>query len=182
MKVVIVGGGWAGCAAAATAARAGADVTLLERTSMVLGTGLVGGIMRNNGRFTAAEELLAMGGGDMIEVTDACARHKDIEFPGHEHASLYDISDTPPAVMKRLDELGVNVIMKCRITKADVDDNKILSVSDDDGNKYEGDVFIDATGTAGPMKNCIKYGNGCAMCVLRCPAYGGRVSLSTAKP
>jgi len=27
----------------------GADVTLLERTDMLLGTGLVGGIFRNNG-------------------------------------------------------------------------------------------------------------------------------------
>jgi hypothetical protein len=28
------------------------------------------------------------------------------------------------------------------------------------------------------MNNCGKYGNGCAMCVLRCPSYGGRVSLT----
>jgi hypothetical protein len=28
------------------------------------------------------------------------------------------------------------------------------------------------------MNNCSKYGNGCAMCVLRCPSYGGRVSLA----
>jgi hypothetical protein len=28
------------------------------------------------------------------------------------------------------------------------------------------------------MNNCAKYGNGCAMCVLRCPSFGGRVSLA----
>jgi hypothetical protein len=28
------------------------------------------------------------------------------------------------------------------------------------------------------MTNCTKYGNGCAMCVIRCPSFGGRVSLS----
>jgi hypothetical protein len=28
------------------------------------------------------------------------------------------------------------------------------------------------------MNNCSKFGNGCAMCVLRCPTYGGRVSLA----
>ncbi|MCD8083373.1 MAG: FAD-dependent oxidoreductase, partial [Clostridiales bacterium] len=33
-------------------------------------------------------------------------------------------------------------------------------------------------GTAGPMNNCTRYGNGCAMCVLRCPSFGGRVSLT----
>ena len=58
MKVIIVGGGWAGCAAAVSAVKQGAEVTLIERTDMLLGTGLVGGIMRNNGRFTAAEEML----------------------------------------------------------------------------------------------------------------------------
>ena len=30
MKIVIVGGGWAGCAASAQAAKSGASVTLLE--------------------------------------------------------------------------------------------------------------------------------------------------------
>ena len=40
-KTVVIGGGWAGCAAALTAEKAGADVTLLERTDMLLGTGHV---------------------------------------------------------------------------------------------------------------------------------------------
>ncbi len=43
---------------------------------------------------------------------------------------------------------------------------------------FEGDVFIDATGTAGPPANCNKHGNGCAMCVLRCHSFGGRVSVA----
>ena len=63
MKVIIVGGGWGGCAAALSACKQGTDVSLIERTDMLLGTGLVGGIMRNNGRFTANEELVAMSGG-----------------------------------------------------------------------------------------------------------------------
>ena len=37
--VVVIGAGWAGCAAAVSAAAAGARVTLLERTDMILGTG-----------------------------------------------------------------------------------------------------------------------------------------------
>ena len=57
------------------------------------------------------------------------------------------------------------------------DNTTILSVRDDSGNCYEADGFIDATGTAGPMNNCRQYGNGCAMCVLRCPSFGGRISL-----
>ena len=49
VKIAVVGGGWSGCAAALAAAKAGAEVILFERTDMLLGTGLVGGIFRNNG-------------------------------------------------------------------------------------------------------------------------------------
>ena len=64
---------------------------------MLLGTGLVGGIMRNNGRFTATEEMIAMGGGELFNVTDTVARHRNIDFPGHKHASLYDVAKVEPA-------------------------------------------------------------------------------------
>ena len=60
-KIVIVGGGWGGCGAAEAAARAGAQVTLLERTDMLLGTGLVGGIFRNG---DAPDPKSRMPGGD----------------------------------------------------------------------------------------------------------------------
>ena len=54
MKVIIVGGGWSGCAAALTAKKAGAEVHVYEKTDLLLGLGNVGGIMRNNGRYTAS--------------------------------------------------------------------------------------------------------------------------------
>jgi 2-polyprenyl-6-methoxyphenol hydroxylase and related FAD-dependent oxidoreductases len=178
MKVIIVGGGWSGCAAAVCAKKGGAEVTLLERTDMLLGTGLVGGIMRNNGRYTATEELIAMGGGEIFKIVDDNSRHKNIDFPGHEHANLYDIGKTPGAILNYLKEMGINIVFQSRVTKVNLDNDNILSIEDADGNVYEGDVFIDATGTAGPMNNCTKYGNGCAMCVLRCPSFGGRVSIT----
>ena len=53
-----------------SARKQGAEVVFLERADMLLGTGLVGGIMRNNGRFTAAEEMIAMGGGELFQLTD----------------------------------------------------------------------------------------------------------------
>ncbi|GAA0181737.1 FAD-dependent oxidoreductase [Clostridium sediminicola] len=179
MRVIIVGAGWAGCAAAISASKAGGKVTLLERTDMLLGTGLVGGIMRNNGRYTATEEMIALGGGDLFTITDANSRHSNIEFPGHKHASLYDIDKTPSAVFNYLKELKVDVKFQSRIRRVNMDDNIILSVKDDNNNLYPGDVFIDTTGTAGPIKNCIKYGNGCAMCIIRCPSFGGRISLTS---
>ncbi|MDR3052286.1 MAG: FAD-dependent oxidoreductase [Coriobacteriales bacterium] len=176
--VVVVGGGWAGCAAALAAAKTGAQVTLLERSDMLLGTGLVGGIMRNNGRFTATEESIALGGGELFALTDANARHTGIDFPSHRHASLYDIATTPGAVERLLKERGVAVVFRARVNDVlDSTGSHIESVTDDAGIDYSADVFIDTTGTAGPMPNCIKYGNGCAMCVLRCPSFGGRVSV-----
>ncbi len=178
MRVVIAGGGWSGCAAAVSAKKNGAEVILLERTDMLLGTGLVGGIMRNNGRYTAAEEAIALGGGDLFHITDAHTRHKNIDFPGHKHASLYDIGTTPGAVTEHLTKLGVDIRFNARMMRADMNGDTILSVTDANENTYEGDVFIDTTGTAGPMNNCAKYGNGCAMCILRCPSFGGRVSLA----
>ena len=86
MKVIVIGGGWSGCAAAISAKKAGASVSIYEKTDLLLGLGNVGGIMRNNGRFTASEELIALGAGDLINITDENSRHKNIDFPGHKHA------------------------------------------------------------------------------------------------
>lgn len=178
MNIIITGGGWAGCSAAYSARKQGAKVTLLERTDTLLGTGLVGGIMRNNGRFTATEEMIAMGGGEIFRIIDENCRHTNISFPGHEHASLYDIAKTPVAVTNYLKEIGVEIKLQERVVKANVEDGVIKSIETASGAVYEGDAFIDTTGTAGPQNNCGKYGNGCAMCVLRCPSFGGRVSLA----
>ena len=82
---------------------------MLERTDMLLGTGLVGGIMRNNGRFTATEEMLAMGGGEIFQLTDANSLHRDIEFPGHHHASLYNVATMEPVVKRFLLGKGVEI-------------------------------------------------------------------------
>ena len=179
-KLVIAGGGWAGCSAAYAAAVQGAEVTLLERTDMLLGTGLVGGIMRNNGRFTAAEEMIALGGGEIFRLIDENCRHRNISFPGHSHASLYDVGTISGIIHRYLVNIGVNVVFKKRVKKVARDTSRIKSVETDDGSIWEGDMFLDATGSAGPMNNCSKYGNGCAMCVLRCPSFGGRISLVNA--
>lgn len=181
MKVVIAGGGWSGCAAALSARKQGADVVLLERTDMLLGTGLVGGIMRNNGRFTATEELRAMGGGELFDLTDQNSLHKDVEFPGHHHACLYNVAKMEPMVKQGLLGKGIEVLCQARMTDVEMKEKRITAVSGKQGDepfRVEGDVFVDTTGTAGPPANCNKYGNGCVMCVLRCHSFGGRVSLA----
>lgn len=177
-RIVIIGGGWAGCAAAITAKKAGGDVTLIEKTDMLLGLGNVGGIMRNNGRHTAAEESIHLGAGDLFEICDKVSRHKNINFPGHKHASLYDVNKIEPLVKKHLKNLGVNILTTKRVIDVKKDKNIITQVILSDKTKIKGDVFIETTGSTGPMGNCLKYGNGCAMCVLRCPSFGPRVSIT----
>lgn len=181
MRVVIVGGGWAGCAAAVSARKQGAEVDLFERTDMLLGCGLVGGIMRNNGRFTATEEMLAMSGGELFRLTDENSLHRDIEFPGHHHASLYAVAAMEAVVRKFLAENGVLIHFGTRIDQVEMSGGRIRSVAGKSGEERvnsPGDAFIDASGTAGPPAQCSKYGNGCAMCVLRCHSFGGRVGLT----
>ncbi|MBW2305137.1 MAG: FAD-dependent oxidoreductase [Deltaproteobacteria bacterium] len=181
MKVIIVGGGWAGCAAALTVVKKGAEAVLIDRTDMLLGTGLVGGIFRNNGRFTAAEEMIAMSGGELFHLMDQTALHKDVDFPGHRHASLYNVARMEPVVKRFLLRQGVRIQSNTRIVNAEMDGNRIKSVlakQEKEELYFAGDAFIDTTGTAGPPANCNKYGNGCAMCILRCHSFGGRVSLA----
>lgn len=178
-RVVIVGGGWAGSAAAISARKAGADqVILLERTDSLLGTGLVGGIMRNNGRFTATEEMMQLGGGDLFMVCDKNSRHVNMEFPGHKHASIYDVAKIEAAVKRCLVDHGVEIWTFSRITDVEVSDGSIVAVFLEGGTRVEGDVFLDTTGTCGAQTLCTDNGNGCVMCVIRCPTFGPRVSLA----
>lgn len=178
MKTIVIGGGWAGCQAAIVAKKLGSEVELFEKTDMLLGLGNVGGIMRNNGRFTASEELAALGAGELIEICDNCSRHKNIEFPGHKHAWLYDVNKIEPLVRGKLQELGIKLNFITRAIDIIKTKNEIQGVVFSDGSVVKGDVFIEATGSTGPMGNCLRYGNGCVMCVLRCPTFGPRVSLS----
>lgn len=177
--VVIVGGGWGGVVAAVAARKAGMSVRLLERTDMLLGTGLVGGIYRNNGRFTATEEILAMGGGDLYEVMQENSRHRNMAFPGHAHAGLYDVYKIEPAVRGLLERMGVEVVANASVVRADRQGGILLSISTSEGETFSADAFVDATGTSAVPANCIKHGNGCAMCILRCHSFAPRVSLTT---
>ncbi|MFZ5644131.1 MAG: FAD-dependent oxidoreductase [Bacillota bacterium] len=176
--VIVVGGGWAGCAAAYSASLAGAEVTLIEKTDMLLGTGLVGGIMRNNGRYTAIEELSVMGGSELVRLIDQSARHRWVNFPGHRHASLYDVTNIEPVIRHFLIEKGVRLRLQSRVTDVLKSGKALAGVVISTGEAIGGDVFIDTTGTAGPVNNCSRFGTGCAMCILRCPTFGPRISLT----
>lgn len=178
MKVIIIGGGFSGCQAAIQARKMGAEVHIIERTDMLLGVGNVGGIMRNNGRFTVAEELSYLGANEIIDIMDDLALHKNIEFTGHKHANLTDIGKAEPTIRRLILSLGINIHFKSRGINVVLEDNSITKIKLSDGTFIDGDVFIETTGSTGPMTNCNRYGNGCSMCILRCPTFGGRESLS----
>lgn len=192
-RVIVIGGGWSGCAAALAARKAGAEVVLIEKTDLLLGLGNVGGIMRNNGRYTAAEENIALGAGELFAITDELSRHRNIDFPGHQHASLYDVIKVEPYVRRFLQEKGIEIRTMARAIDVETESVSISigngkgvekrrkylkNITLADGTILAGDVFIECTGSTGPMGNCLTYGNGCCMCVLRCPAFGPRVSIT----
>lgn len=178
-EVLVVGGGWAGVSSALMARAAGADVGLCERTDMLLGAGLVGGIMRNNGRFTATEEAIAMGCDDLFLLTDRLSRHRNIAFPGHRHSSLYDVLLIEPEVKRLLEQRGIAVYLGKRVTRLKSAGSNILRLASEDGDVFFAEAFVDATGSSGPPGLCQRLGNGCACCVQRCPAFGPRVSLTS---
>ncbi len=151
---------------------------LYERTDLLLGVGNVGGIMRNNGRFTAAEELINLGAGEFIEIMDSIAVHSNMEFPGHKHAWLCDVGRAEPIIRRYLLDKGIKIFFNSRIVDAKREEDKIKSVILSDKTEVKGDAFIETTGSTGSMPNCFKYGNGCVMCTLRCPTFGMRVSIS----
>lgn len=177
-KVVVIGGGWAGCAAAISASKAGAQVVILEKTDLLIGLGNVGGIMRNNGRYTACEEAMCLGASELFTLTDENSTHKNVNFPGHNHATIYNVLKIEPPVRKLIKDMGIEVRIMSRVVDVDCEKDILKAVILENGERIKGDSFVDTTGSSGPMGNCSKYGNGCAMCVLRCPSFGGRVSVT----
>ncbi len=180
-KTVVVGGGFAGCAAAAAMARAGASVTLLERMEILGGLGLLAG-QSNHKQFPVREELRLMGAYDMFQVLDNCTLHESVKMPlpkpEGRTTTIYDVTRLDTELMKHLEGIGVEVRLMSRVKDIKVEGRKIQSVILDDGQEIQGDAFVDATGSAGGIRNCQTYGNGCVMCILRCPAFGDRVSIA----
>lgn len=178
-QVIVVGGGMAGCAAAWTAARAGAEVVLLERTDMLAGLGLVTGMI-GGASLTAVEEARAMGGGEIFDVFEATALHHIDYLPvlDRKQLTLFNVLKLEAALRKVLRAASVNICLRARAKAVKKKGDALKALLLDDGSTVEGAAFVDATGTAGTVAECRKYGHGCVMCILRCPTFGGRVSIS----
>jgi hypothetical protein len=134
--------------------------------------------MRNNGRYTACEENIFLGAYELFNITDKLSIHKNIDFPGHKHAYLYDVVKIETEVKSLLLSLDIEIKLQSRAVDIVKEGDLIKAIILSNGETIYGDVFIDATGSTGPMGNCLKHGNGCAMCILRCPSFGPRISIS----
>ena len=167
----------AGQGAAALPRQRRGQVTLLEKLISCWAQGLVGGIMCNNGRYTQLRRPSPLGAAN-FQIADAVARHRNLDFPGHKHAFPYDVTKIEPAV--RSPAGGDDIQLETRAGAVEMEEGKgrIKGLRSDRGQIFAADVFVETTGTAGPQVNCLKYGNGCAMCILRCPSSGPRVSIA----
>ncbi|HVB12523.1 MAG TPA: FAD-dependent oxidoreductase [Nitrososphaerales archaeon] len=195
-KVVVVGGGFAGVSAAACARNAGSEVTLVERTDELLGLGRYSGMFYNDGRMSAVEELIALGGGfifDILMKPPVMTYERNemnwtaLEDLAHREAldiSIFNCMLAEPAIRKYLSGLGVNLIFEDRAVDAaasskDGKERKLTSVTLESGKRLEADSFVDCSGGAGGIQVCIDHGYGCVECNLRCNSFGDRVSIAT---
>lgn len=178
-KVVVIGGGFAGCAAAIAVAKAGLKVILLERTDMLLAGGNRAGHFNHNGGMVFHEELKAMGGGDILLALESIILHR-LKGPDNENTYIYNCALAEAAIRKVVLAYKVDLRFQSRVTDVIKKDGTLKAVRLAAGEVIEGGVFVDCTGTTGGMDICKRYGYGCVMCgSFRCPVFGNRVSVAT---
>jgi glycine/D-amino acid oxidase-like deaminating enzyme len=151
-RVVVVGGGSAGCAAAVAAARAGADVQVIERWSFLGGTGAAV-LDTFYGFYTPGEESRKIVGGIPDEVVAFMAdRDAVIERPNTYGAGTgitYDAELLKVAWDTLLAEAGVRVLLYSFVVDARTEDGRVVkvTVANKAGlHEIEADVFVDASG------------------------------------
>jgi hypothetical protein len=177
-RVVVIGGGFAGSSAAMAARKAGADVTLLERTDMVAGVAVRTGDTGGNGWFVGQHELRSLGGGAISAILESIKLHEDVQFPDAErHAYIFNAGLIEPHLRRTLQESVIKVSLESRAASVVKEDGWLHAVKLEDGHLIEGEAFVDCTGTRGGIALCNRYGKGCVMCLVKCCIFGDRASI-----
>lgn len=161
-EVVVAGGGTAGFAAAIAAARAGAQVTLLEQLSYLGGTmtgGLVPGIVSMRHQPWRDEETLvqleSLYSGDQVvrgiaqEMVDrliACGGSYSLRDGEAPVRVLFDPELMKWVVDQMVREAGVKILYHTKVTGVVKDENRITAVVTDSGKTIPVEVVIDCTG------------------------------------
>jgi len=177
-RIVVVGGGLAGCGAALAAAKAGAQVTLLERTDMLIGAALRSGETNGNGWFVAHHELRFLGAGELSDAIQSIKLHDGVTFPDEKkHVFIFNTGLAEPLIKRIVQEAGVEVLLESRAVDVKKEEGRILAVKLENGRMIEGYAFVDCTGGRGGIRACKRYGKGCVMCNAKCPAFGDRLGI-----
>lgn len=178
-KIVVVGGGASGISAAIAAKKAGADVSLLERTDLLFGGAIRAGRMSYNGKIVAEEELKAMGGTEVLGALESLTLHKG-NIINEENAYIYHAGLAEPLLRDLVKDFGIEIMLEAHVVDVEKSGRAIKAVLLKDGSRIEGDAFVDCTGNSGGLEVCTNHGKGCVMCVYhRCFVFGDRVSIAT---
>ena len=163
-KVLVIGGGAAGMLAALFAARAGAQVSLIERneklgkkvyitgkgrcnlTNTAEGENFMRSIVRNP-RFLYAA-FSAFDNRDMMELMETLGVPLKVErgnrvFPVSDHAS-----DVTAALRRELERLGVRIRLDARVQEFLIENQKCCGCVLENGEQLRGDALILCTGGA----------------------------------
>jgi len=178
VRIIVVGGGFSGIAAAIAASKAGAQATLLERTDMMSGSGLRAARLYQNLKIVGGEEAKALGGPEVFEALESILLHRG-NIIDEEGAFIYNTVLVDTTMRKLVESAGVDLHLESRAVEVEKENGVLKAVTTHSGKRFPGDAFVDASGTFGGLANCVKYGHGCVMCYNRCLYFGDRVSIAT---
>ncbi|MBR3805361.1 MAG: FAD-dependent oxidoreductase [Clostridia bacterium] len=144
--VAVIGGGFAGCAAALAAAREGAGVLLVEKSNALGGAPvncLVNPFMPFSTKINGVRTKLSQG--LFTTICDRLRKHGAMRYDTlHEEGLKYVLS-------QMMEEAGVDLLYHAYIFRAEKEEGKIksISVATKKGEmKIEADYFVDASGDA----------------------------------
>lgn len=108
IKIIVIGAGISGCAAALSARKAGAEVTLIERTDTLVNAARRAGRIFN-GSIAVWEEAKALGGGAILDLLDSIILHRT-GIVGESRCVVYDCGLIEPMICRLLRAHGIEVM------------------------------------------------------------------------
>src|SRR5512137_2835540 len=141
-KVIVIGGGSAGIAAAVGARKAGAEVLLLERQDQLLWIGRIAGSMDVGGRYPLHLEILEMGAPEVNEVLDEVSlpnmeNYRNSHYPWHslpgseemtKHSWVYNVLTAEPACRRLLKKFDVEIRWRSRAVNLEKEGKRVTRV------------------------------------------------------
>lgn len=176
-RVVVIGGGVGGCAAALAARKAGCQVEIIERMDSVSGLAPWTGQLLT---WMVRQEAKLLGGGaaDIIDLMESLAIHIMPEFDVPDGRVTFDVTRIEEGMRKLVEGAGIKVRYHSRVVDVEMEGPKMVAALLEGGTKIKGDAFVDATGRTGGVEWCEKLGQGCVQCMLKCTVFGDRVSIA----